>query len=153
MKLIKLTPVSSNKTKINSLFYPQKVLLAWGEAIKGNKEITKWLMTNGFKELGLFTYAVRNNDEARDWLMKNGYPHLMALVNGAEGKKQAVEWLKSNRFEALSKVAQAADGDVEAYGWLKDRKHVELCFVAKCIKEVKDYIEDSNNDPHKISKD
>lgn len=141
------------KPKISRMVYPQKVLIAWGEAIKGNKEITKWLIQNNFKELGLFTYAVRNNDEARNWLMSNGYPHLMAVINGAEGKKDAIKWLEINDFLALSKVAQVGDGDLDSYIWLRDRKQVELCFVAKCIKEVKERIEEMNNDPHRISAD
>ncbi|HEX4888466.1 MAG TPA: hypothetical protein VFV37_10515 [Luteibaculaceae bacterium] len=136
-----------------SLIYPQKVLIAWGEAIKGNKAIADWLMKNGYPELGLFCFAVRNNDDAREWLMKNGFPHLMAVINGAEGIKEAISWLEGHKFEALAKVAAAGDGDLEAYKWLKDRQQVELCFIAKNIRDVKDMIEFDNNDPHRISRD
>lgn len=58
--------------------YPQKVLLAWGECIKGNKEISEWLRNNGYKELFVFALALRNEERAKEWLLKNGFPHLLA---------------------------------------------------------------------------
>ncbi|MBK7945117.1 MAG: hypothetical protein IPJ85_07365 [Flavobacteriales bacterium] len=45
-----------------------------------------WLTTNGYPELGIFTFALRNKADARKWLMENGHPHLMAVINGIEGK-------------------------------------------------------------------
>ena len=33
--------------------YPEKIVVAWGEAISGNIEIRDWLMKNNYPELGL----------------------------------------------------------------------------------------------------
>ena len=65
--------------------YPTKIIVAWAEAISGNKTIRDWLTSNGYEELAAFTYALNLQDDARKWLMDNGHPELMALINGAEG--------------------------------------------------------------------
>ena len=95
--------------------YPLKIIVAWGEAISGNREIRDWLIKNGYRELGLFTYALRNKDDARDWLMKNGYPHLMALINGIEGNQGALKWLEKNNFNILRHMALAGDSHEESF--------------------------------------
>ncbi|MFN2422860.1 MAG: hypothetical protein ABR572_03710 [Cryomorphaceae bacterium] len=133
--------------------YPSKVLVAWGEAISGNKKIRDWLTENGFKELGIFTYAVRNKDDARKWLLENGFPHLAATVEGAEGRETAIKWLENYNFDVLAKTAMAGDGDEASFNWLVRNGHKEMAIVSQKIKEVKDEIERDNNDIHKISKD
>ncbi len=133
--------------------YPAKILIAWGEAISGNKKIRDWLMGNGYKELAIFTYALRNKDDARKWLLENGHPHLAATVEGAEGREDAVKWLENYDYDVLAKTARAGDGDESAFRWLITNGQKEMAVVSKKIKEVKDEIERDNNDIHKISKD
>lgn len=130
--------------------YPAKILLAWAEAISGNSKIRDWLIKNGYKELGLFTFALRNMDDARMWLMENGSSHLLALINGIEGNVQAVQWLESNGFKALSIMALAADGNKSAKEWLLKNDKL-LAMVALKMEFVKDEIERDNNDVHRIS--
>ena len=117
--------------------YPSKILIAWAEAISGNSDIRDWLIKNGYKELGLFTFALRNMDDARMWLMENGFPHLLALINGIEGNVQAIQWLESN-------------GNKSAKEWLLINDKL-LAMVALKMEYVKDEIERDNNDAHKIS--
>lgn len=130
--------------------YPTKVLIAWGECISGNNEITKWLMQNGYKELGIFRYALHNQDESREWLMKNGHPELMAVINGAEGNPQALMWLEKHGFSVLAHVARVGDGDQKSFQWLKINQP-ELAMIGKKIQIVKDEIQANNEDVHKIS--
>jgi len=130
--------------------YPPKILIAWAEAIAGNSEIRDWLIKNGYKELGLFTFALRNMDDARLWLMENGSPHLLALINGIEGNAEALKWLDSNGFKSLSIMALAADGNKSAKEWLLKNDKL-LAMVALKMEFVKDEIERDNNDVHKIS--
>jgi hypothetical protein len=85
--------------------YPAKVLLAWGEAISGNAAIHRWLMQNGYPELGLTCNALHHVESARTWLMQNGHPHLMALVRGAEGEGKAIVWLDNFGYNFLALVA------------------------------------------------
>lgn len=133
--------------------YPAKVLLAWGEAIMGNRQIRDWLMKNGYLELGIFVFALRNQTESRDWLMKNGFPHLMATINGSEGNGKAVDWLLENNFDVLAHVALSGDGDDNALNWLKKSGQREFAMLSLKIRYVKDEIERDNNDIHRISPD
>jgi len=130
--------------------YPPKILVAWAEAISGNSEIRDWLIKNGYKELGLFTFALRNMDDARMWLMENGFPHLLALINGIEGNMQALQWLEANGYKTLSIIAHAADGKEGPKNWLL-KNDKTLAMLALKMEYIKDEIERDNNDAHKIS--
>jgi hypothetical protein len=131
--------------------YPAKVILAWGEAISGNKEIREWLMVNGYPELGLFVHALHNQSDARTWMMENGYPHLMALINGSEGNPNAILWLRKHNMDVLEKMAGAADNRDDALLWLLNQGYQDMASVAQKIRKVKNEIEEGNNDVHKIS--
>ena len=88
--------------------YPAKVLLAWGEAISGNREIRDWLMQNGYAELALTCHALHLDDSARSWLMANQHQHLMALVTGSEGDAQAIRALRARLNDSDWLVTSAA---------------------------------------------
>ena len=103
--------------------YPEKIVIAWGEAISGNLEIRDWLMKNNYPELGLFCHALYFDKSASDWLMKNA-PHFLATIKGVEGKKDAIRWLEINGFNLLAKVAKAADNDKEQMRWLHSRETI-----------------------------
>lgn len=131
--------------------YPAKIILAWGEAISGNKTIRDWLIANGYPELGLFVHALHNSDQARQWLLDNGHPHLMALINGVEGNPNALLWLKKFEFDVLEKIARAGDNDNGALEWLVTNGFRDMAVIAQKIRSVKNQIETDNNDVHKIS--
>ncbi|HBP45749.1 MAG TPA: hypothetical protein DD635_07580 [Flavobacteriales bacterium] len=132
--------------------YQAKVLLAFGEAISGNREIRDWLMQNGFPELALTCHAIQLDESARSWLMSNQHPHLMAMVSGAEGNSQAVRWLQKFGFNYLKDVALGADNDDEAIKRLIKAQQREWAGIALKIRSVKNQIERDNNDIHKISR-
>jgi hypothetical protein len=133
--------------------YPAKVILAWAEAINGNRDIRDWLITNGYPELGLFVFALNNKTEARQWLIDNGFPHLMALINGAEGNPNALIWLKNFGYDILEKMARVGDNDEDALIWLLQNNLPDMAKVALKIREVKNEIDANNNDMHRISPD
>lgn len=141
----------SETVKYKPLVYPAKILLAWGEAIGGNKKIRDWLGKNGYPELYTFVFALNLKDDARKWLMKNKYPHLLALIQGVERNKKALDWLKKNQFDLLWRIALAADGDEDSLTWLL-LNHRDFAHLAIKIKKVKDVIQDDNDDPHRISR-
>jgi hypothetical protein len=131
--------------------YPAKVILAWAEAISGNREIRDWLMQNGYPELAVFVFALHNQPEPRQWLMDNGFPHLMALINGAEGKPNAILWLRNNGYDILEKMARAADNNEDALLWLFENGYHDMATVAQRMRKVKNDIEENNSDVHRIS--
>lgn len=127
--------------------YPEKILIAWGEAISGNREIRDWLMKNNYPELGLFCFALYFDKRASEWLIKNA-PHLLATIKAVEGKKEPLRWLEKNGFHLLACIAKAADGDQDQMKWLMTNERL-FGVIAQRIKMVKDDIEDANNDVHR----
>lgn len=133
--------------------YPVKIIIAWGEAISGNAKIRDWLISNGYPELGLFSFALRNDENARQWLIDNNFPHFMALINGAEGNPNALLWLEKYGLTVFLNMAKAADNDEQALRWLKRLKDPEWAVIAERMCIVKNQIEFDNNDVHRISGD
>ena len=127
--------------------YPEKILVAWAEAISGNAEIRDWLMKNGYPELGLFRFALFFDKAACDWLIKNA-PHLMATIKAIEGKKQAFKWLEVNQFDLLIRLAKASDNNKEELKYLM-RNDPLFAAIALRIQLVKNEIEEANNDVHR----
>ncbi|MFN8775193.1 MAG: hypothetical protein ACK5XV_00350 [Flavobacteriales bacterium] len=142
-----------NRWSSMKIVYPTKVVLAWAEAINGNKVIRDWLIGNGYPELGLFVYALHLKQDARDWLMNSGHAHLMALIHAAEGNRSALLWLKKHDLDVLEKMALAADNDDEALLWLMRNDLKDMAIVAQRMREVKNEIERRNSDLHFISWD
>ena len=125
-------------------------MVAWGEAISGNKDFVGILFDLKYPELGHFCYALRNNIEAQKWLLKNGFPHLTALIEAAEGSEKALNWLEKNNYTALKHMALAIDGEVSSLNYFVDKNKVIAVLTSK-MKFVKDNIEDDNQDPHKLN--
>ena len=133
--------------------YPTKVLLAWTEAISGQEPLRDWLMGSEYPELGVFCHALHNEPTSRAWLRHHGHPFLMALLEGAEGEKTAVDWLRHNGGTTLADMALIADNDEEALARLmKGDPDVNGIWVqiALRLRHVKNEIEESNNDVHRI---
>lgn len=127
--------------------YPEKILVAWAEAISGNAEIRDWLMKNGYPELGLFRFALFFDKPACDWLLKKA-PHLLATIKAVEGKKQAFKWLEVNKLHLLIRLAKAADNNKEELDYLLKNDPL-FAAIALRIRLVKNEIEEANNDAHR----
>lgn len=130
--------------------YPPKILVAWGEAISGNRKIRDWLIKNNYPELGLFCYAMHNDKKSRVWLMENGFPHLLALLTGGEGDENAIRWLKHFNYKELAVMANIIDGE-EGEKELFEKKFPVLSIIALKIQRVKTEIAEKNSDPHQIN--
>ena len=133
--------------------YPVKVLVAWGEAISGNRELRDWLLGNGFPELGLFVHAMHNQQSAREWLHQEGFPELMALCCGTEGDARAVQWLLNHGHITLANMARAADNDDDAMRILMEEPDRIWATLALKMRSIKNGIEERHNDWHSFNKD
>ena len=133
--------------------YPNKVLLAWAEAITGREELRDWLMGSEYPELGVFCHALHNEPTSRAWLRKHQHVFLLALLEGAEGQSKAVKWLRHEAGDTLADMALAADNDDQALSRLMtgdpDAKGI-WAQIALRMRHVKNLIEESNNDVHRI---
>jgi hypothetical protein len=127
--------------------YPEKILVAWAEAISGNSEIRDWLMKNGYPELGLFRFALFFDEKAGKWLL-NHAPHLMATIKAVEGKKEAYKWLELNKLTLLIRLAKAADNNKKELNYLIKNDPL-FASIALRIQMVKNEIEEANNDVHR----
>jgi hypothetical protein len=137
-------------TVLKPISYPPKILIAWKEAIGGNRKIRDWLTNNGYKELGIFCFALSNDDKAKNWLFDNGYAHLLALINGAEGNELALGWLKNGGFTILYHMARAADSYEDSKDWIMKNDKL-FAAIALQMEIIKDDIDDKYNDPHQIN--
>ncbi len=131
--------------------YSPKIIVAWAEAISGNKKLRDWLASNGYVELSAFTYALNLDESARSWLMTEGHPELMALIRGAEGEEKACKWLRKNNFSKLALIAEGADNDDEAVRQLLLDGNREWAMISLKIRSVKNNIQSDHDDVHKFS--
>ena len=142
--------MKKNKVSLKPILYPNKILIAWKEAMSGNEEIRNWLMKSKYKELGIFCFALNNDKSSRKWLFNNGYAHLLATIEGAEGKEDALVWLQKNNYMLLFHVARGADSYSESQKWLQKNDRLMLA-ISLQMEYIKDEIEDKNIDPHRIN--
>jgi hypothetical protein len=132
------------------LHYPVKILLAFGEAVSGNRKIFKWLMNNGYPELAALANSLQTNEEAFDWLMKNGYPHFAALSNAIDDDDKAYAWLNKHKFVLLTVLADASRGKKEAINILYKKGLKVFVIISKKILEIKNQQKFNYEDYHKI---
>ena len=150
MVINKMKLKKRKKIILKEIKYPNKVLIAWREAIGGNLEFRDFLMESPYKELGMFCFALLNDKNARKWLIDNQFGHLLATIEGIEGKEAALLWLKKNRFELLFHFARSCDSWSDSQNWLK-KKDKLLYAISIKIEFIKDQIDLRNEDPHKIN--
>jgi hypothetical protein len=60
-------------------------------------------------------------------------------------------WLRKSGYDILEKMARAADNSEDALLWLFANGYSDMATVAQRIRKVKNDIEDSNADVHRIS--
>jgi hypothetical protein len=129
--------------------YPEKVLLAWGEAIRENKEISTWLSANGYQELVVFCLSLRGSRKADKWLFENGFPELVALVSYICGDEQAAKWLDSHKLTVLRKLGDAVYEEPGALEWLAANDYKSLVVVAQKLLKTSEEVDFAANDVHR----
>jgi hypothetical protein len=75
------------------------------------------------------------------------------MINAAEGNESAQKWLITHNFITLYHVAMAVENEQLSWKWLASNAPLDLFFLAKSIKKIKDQIEDNHNDIHTFRKD
>jgi len=129
--------------------YPDKILLAWGEAMVENEAITKWLSSNGYPELVSTVLSLRGSKQADKWLFEQGHPELVAFVEWANEKEAAGNWLKEHGFEVYYYLGAAANEVEGAMQWLADKNQKALLILAQRLKQTVTEVHFDANDVHK----
>jgi hypothetical protein len=120
------------------LDYPPKIILAFGETISGNQEITNWFLKNGYPELAALSYSIRGSEEAFAWLMNNGFPQYAALDSAIDEDQKAYQWLKDHNFLFLIVFADACHGKKEAVEWMIKKELHGFLRVTQKIRYLRD---------------
>lgn len=118
------------------LDYEPKVLLAWGESLKGDRKFTDFLMLNGFPELAALTGAIHSDTDALKWLFDNGYPEFGVLSDAIDDEDEAIAWLEKYHCDFLSKFAAACRKEDEAIKWFVDNKLDIFILFIRTIHDI-----------------
>ena len=124
--------------KLHSLTdYDTKLLLAFLQGLKGDKEFLDFLIANNFAELAALANAINSDTEALDWLLrKSNYPEFGVLSNAIDGEENAIEWLKKYQCDFLLKFALACRKDDEAIKWFAKNDLKLFIMIIQRIHEI-----------------
>ena len=117
--------------------YDTKLLLAFLEGLKGDKQFLDFLIANNFAELAALANAINSDTEALDWLLKkSNYPEFGVLSNAIDGEENAIEWLKKYQCDFLLKFALACRKDDEAIKWFAKNDLKLFIMIIQRIHEI-----------------
>ena len=129
--------------------YDVKLLVAWGECLKGNRKFGQWFIDNGYPELTALSSAINADDDALQWLLKY-YPEFAVLSNAIDGEDAAVEWLKKSKNEFLINFASACQKDTEALRWFIETQPKIYMRLILIIQEILYDQAIASDDVHKL---
>jgi hypothetical protein len=131
--------------------YDIKLLLAFGEAVRGKKEFSDLLLEHGYPELAALTNAIHSDQNALHWLLQSPrYAHLGVLSNAIDGEDDAYKWLNKNQMHFYIVFADACRKKEKALKWLGDQNLKVFLRLAQIINgELEQQRKDLYN-PHKI---
>lgn len=117
--------------------YDTKLLLAFLEGLKGDKNFLDFLIANNFAELAALANAINSDTEALEWLLKkSNYPEFGVLSNAIDGEENAIEWLKKYQCDFLLKFALACRKDDEAIKWFAKNDLKLFIMIIQRIHEI-----------------
>ena len=117
--------------------YDTKLLLAFLQGLKGDKDFLDFLIANNFAELAALANAINSDTEALDWLLKKSdYPEFGVLSNAIDGEENAIEWLKKYQCDFLLKFALACRKDDEAIKWFAQNDLKLFIMIIQRIHEI-----------------
>ncbi|MBR1517558.1 MAG: hypothetical protein IJ620_05395 [Bacteroidales bacterium] len=128
--------------------YDVKILLALLKSIEGRKDFFRWLMENGYPELGAFSNAICGDVEALQWLFGHKYEWLGIIVNAIDGMEQANAWLAKGCQPVNLMMAMASRRDATAIAWLEERKLGIFLMLADAIHEVSEVLDAERGGPY-----
>lgn len=117
----------------NSFDYPVEVLMAFGEAVKGNDEFRKWLFENNYRNLAQLSLAIGNDRTAFEWLVKH-FPQYAAFDRAIDDDANAKMWLQQNDLMFDIIFADACAGKADAIAWLAKSRLDIFIHLAKIVK-------------------
>lgn len=130
--------------------YEPKILLAFGESLKGDRKFTDFLMTNQFQELAALSGAINSDTDALNWLLQSDFPEFGVLSNAIDGEDHALEWLKKYNCDFLLKFALACQKNDQAIKWFVDNDLRIFILLIRTIHDILLHQSWDSSDIHKI---
>ncbi|MCK9339406.1 MAG: hypothetical protein GX587_16175 [Bacteroidales bacterium] len=130
--------------------YEPKILLAFGESLKGDRKFTDFLMTNQFQELAALSGAINSDTDALNWLLQSDFPEFGVLSNAIDGEDNALEWLKKYNCDFLLKFALACQKNDQAIKWFVDNDLRIFILLIRTIHDILLHQSWDSSDIHKI---
>jgi hypothetical protein len=131
--------------------YDVKLLVALGEALKGDRKFADWFVANGYPELAAFSAAVNSDEEALKWLItKSNHPELGVLSNAIDNEPNALAWLQRYNAELMFHFAKACRKKDEDIRWFVARDLKALILLIKIIQDIIQKQIDDAVDVHKF---
>ena len=87
------------------------------------------------KELVAFSDALTGNKQAHHWLYDQGYHALSALLQAFNKNVEALKWLMENKKE-FAALAGAVTGDKDSYLWLMNQGYYQYADLSDTIKNM-----------------
>ena len=131
------------------LDYDPKIIIAWGESLKGDQKFNRFLMANGFPELAALTNAIHSDTDALKWLFESGYPEFGVLSDAIDDEDEAIAWLERYHCDFLSKFAAACRKDDAAIKWFVDNNLEIFIRIIKTIHDILLYQSWDSSDVHR----
>lgn len=103
-------------------------------AIRGDQTAFRWLMENGYKELGAFTMAIAGKPDAYQWLEHNGFLPYSLVVKAAKGHAHSFNTLTSSKEKELACLVGVIHRDNNCKSWLQKHEYFELIDLAHMIR-------------------
>lgn len=137
-------------TKLHCLTdYDPKILMAFGESLKGKKRFTDFFIQNGYPELAALSASIHSDEAALKWLLNNGYPEFAILSNAIDNEQNAIEWLNKNHCYFLNVFAAACRRDDDAIKWLADHQMDMFLYLVRIIHDILMFQSWDSSDIHK----
>lgn len=126
------------------LRYSVKILVAFSESLKGNKDIFEFLLKKQ-PELAALQMAIAGSADAYRWLVKHKFMHLAAFSDALEGDAKAYTFLERSKQTVLAKTVRAINKDMEAYFWL-DKNAKIFTMIVQAVQTVNNKKTEDDND-------
>lgn len=129
--------------------YDVKILLAFGQALSGERPFSDFLLHNGFAELAALAAAIHSDEDALKWLLKNKHPEFAVLIGAIDGEEKAMAWLKKYNFDFLLRFALACRKNDEAIKWFVQNDLKVYIQLIQMIHNILQKQIDDSADVHK----
>jgi hypothetical protein len=103
-------------------------------AIRGDQTAFRWLMENGYKELGAFTMALKGKPDAYKWLEANGFENYSLVVKAAKRHMPSFSILTASRDKEYACLVGVIHRDNNCKNWLQQHSYPELVDLGHMIR-------------------